>query len=93
MKIDVLVNIYNANTEVEQVQVLSKLSELMKNIHFSEEDRIVLAGDINLFFDSKLEMKDGKPSLKQNSVVKILELKEQYSLCDIWRIKNPRKKL
>ena len=31
----VLLNIYNANTEVEQVQVLSELSELMKNINFS----------------------------------------------------------
>ena len=31
----VLHNIYNANTEVEQVQVLSELSELMKNINFS----------------------------------------------------------
>ena len=32
----ILVNIYNANTEVEQVQVLSELNELMKNIIFSK---------------------------------------------------------
>ena len=62
----VLVNIYNANTEVEQVQVLSELSELMKNINFSKENRIVLAGDLNVFFDSKLETKGGKPSLKKS---------------------------
>ena len=61
----VLVHIYNANTEVEQVQVLSELSELVKNINFSQENRIVLAGDFNVFFDSKLETKGGKPSLKQ----------------------------
>ena len=30
----VLVNIYNANTEVEQVQVLNKLRELIKNKFF-----------------------------------------------------------
>ena len=71
----VLVNIYNANTEVEQVQVLSKLSELMRNINFSRENRIVLARDLNIFFDSKLETKGGKPSLKQKSVAKLLELK------------------
>ena len=86
-------NIYNANNKVEQVQVLSKLSELMKNINFSEENRIVLAGDLNVFFDSKLEMKGGKPSLKQKSVAKLLELKEEYNLYDIWRIRNPTKKL
>ena len=62
----VLVNIYNANTEVEQVQVLSELSKLMKNINFSKENRIVLAGDLNVFFDTKLETKGGKPSLKKS---------------------------
>ena len=36
----VLVNIYNTNREVEQVQVLTELNELMKNINFSKENRI-----------------------------------------------------
>ena len=89
----VLVNIYNANTEVEQVQVLSEVCKLMKNINFSKENRIVLAGDLNVFFDSKLETKGGKPSLKQKSVAELLELKEEYDLFDIWRIRNPTKKL
>ena len=74
----VLVNIYDVNTEVEQVEVLSERSELMKNIHFSEESRIVLAGDLNVVFDGKLETKGGKPSLKQKSVAKLLEIKEEY---------------
>ena len=60
--------------------------------NFSEKNHIVLAGDLNVFFDSKLEMKGGKPSLKQKSVAKLLELKEEYDLCDIWRIRNPTKK-
>ena len=45
----------------------------MKNIKFSEESCIVLAGDLNVFFDTKLETKGGKPSLKQKSVSKLLE--------------------
>ena len=65
----------------------------MENIHFSEENRIVLAGDLNVFFDSKLETKGGKPSLRQESVAKRLELKEEYDLCHILRIRNPTKKL
>ena len=60
----VLVNIYIATSEAEQVQVLGELSELMKNMNFSEENRIVLAGDLIVFFDSKLKTKGGKPSLK-----------------------------
>ena len=47
----------------------------MKNIHFSEINRIVLAVDLNIFFDSKVESKGGKPSLKQKSVAKLIELK------------------
>ena len=43
----ILAKIYNANNEAEQAQVLSKLSELMKNINFSEENRILLAGHVN----------------------------------------------
>ena len=45
----VLVNIHNASTEVELVQVLSELSEFMKNINFLEENCILLAGDLNVF--------------------------------------------
>ena len=48
-------------TEVEQVQVLSEFNELMKNMNFSEENCIVLAGDLNIFFDTKLETKGDKP--------------------------------
>ena len=64
----------------------------MKNINFLEENRIVLDGNLNVFFDSKLETKGGKPLLKQKSVAKLLELKEKHDLCDIWRIRNPTKK-
>ena len=65
----------------------------MKNINFSEGNCTVLAGDPNMFFNSKLETKGGKPSLKQKSVAKPLERKEEYDLCDIWRTRNPTKKL
>ena len=44
----ILAKIYNANNEAEQAQVLSKLSELMKNINFSEEIRILLAGETSI---------------------------------------------
>ena len=88
-----LANIYNDNMEVEQVQVLSKLSKIMKNINFSDENRIVLAGVLNVFIDRKLETKGSKTSLKQKSIAELLELKEEYNLCDIWRIRNLTKKL
>ena len=52
---DILVNIYNANIESEQLKILNDLSELMKKVNITYGKQIVLAGDSNLFFDSNLE--------------------------------------
>ena len=65
----------------------------MKNTNFLDENLIVLAAVLNVFIDSKLETKGSKTSLKQKSIAELLELKEEYNLCDIWRIRNLTKKL
>ena len=88
----ILVNIYNANIESEQLKVLNDLSELMKKVNITHGKQVVLAGDFNLFFDSNLEAKRGKPILKEKSVARMIELKEEYDLCDIWRTRNPLEK-
>ena len=56
--------------KLNKYKLASELSKLMKNINFSKENRIVLAGDLNVFFNSKAKTKGGKPSLKQKSVAK-----------------------
>ena len=58
----------------------------MKNIR----KKIVsfLGGNLNVFFNSRLEMKGDQPSLKQKSVAKLLEMTEKYDLYNIWRIRN-----
>ena len=88
----ILVNIYNANIESEQLKVLNDLSELMKKVNITHGKQIVLAGDFNLLFDSNLEAKGGKPILKEKSVARMIELKKEYDLCEIWRIRNPLEK-
>ena len=72
----ILVNIYNGNTEFEHLKVLNDLSELMKKVNTTHRRKIVLSGDFNLFFDSNLEVKGGKPILKEKSFVRMVELKE-----------------
>ena len=49
-----------------------------------------MAGDFNLFFNSKLEAQHGNPTLKKNSLAKRIEFKETYDLCDIWRVRNKK---
>ena len=49
-----------------------------------------MAGDFNLFFDSKLDVRGGNSTIKKNSLSKLIELKESYELCDIWRVRDTK---
>ena len=51
-----------------------------------------MAGDFNLSFNSNLDAADGKPKLKRKSLAKLIELREGYDLCDIWRVRNTKVK-
>ena len=51
-----------------------------------------MVGDFNLFFNSKLEVQGGNPTLKKKPLAKLIELKEIYDLCDIWRVRNTKSK-
>ena len=58
----ILINLYNANTENEQIDVLSSLSKLLEEFDISLTKQLVMAGDFNLFFNSKLEAQGGNPT-------------------------------
>ena len=49
----ILINLYNANTENEQINVLSNPTK-----------QLVMTGNFNLFFNSELEAQGGNPILK-----------------------------
>ena len=87
-----LINLYNPNTENEQVEVLNTLLTMMKTIDINENTNLLLAGDFNVFFDTNLECSGGNPSFKQKSVAKLIEIIETFNLCDNWRIRNPKTK-
>ena len=73
---------YNANTETDQVKILEDLvKKLVKKWDISQNERIIFAGDFNIFFNSKLEAKGGKSLLKIKSIAKLVEKKETL---DIW---------
>ena len=87
-----LINLYNANTEKEQIEVLRNLFALLKIFDINPNKHIIMAGDFNLFFNSKLNAAGGNLTLKRNSLAKLIELKEAYDLCDIWRVRNTKVK-
>ena len=84
----ILIIFYNANTETE-VSVWNNLSSLLEKFDLTLEKNLILAGDFNLYLNSKLDAKGGKPTIKKKSVAKLTQLKESYDLCDIWRIRKP----
>ena len=65
----ILINLYtrNANTEIEQIKILEDLQSLLKNLDISQNKRIIFTDDLDIFFNSKLEAKGGKPLLKRKS--------------------------
>ena len=86
------INIYNANTEIDQIEVLNKLNENLSNIENILEYNIVCAGDWNFYKDISLDTYGGNPKLKIKSIALLAKIAETYDLCDIYRVRNPRGK-
>ena len=61
----VLINIYNVNTETEQIETIYELDRLLSDFCLDSNKKIILEGNFNLFFDPSLEASGGKPSLKK----------------------------
>ena len=88
----ILINLYNGNTEKEQIKVLSNLFALLKTFDIDLDKRIFMAGNFNLFFNSKLDAAVGNKTLKRKSLAKLIRLEVAYDLCDIWKIRNTKVK-
>ena len=88
----ILIKLYSANTEKEQTEVLGNLFALLKTFDINPNKHIFMTGDFNLFFNSKLDAAGGNPTLKRKPLAKLIELKEGYDSCDIWRVRNTKVK-
>ena len=86
------INLYNPNTEKEQVFTWEKLNLMLQTFDDFEKIIIILGGNFNLFLDSVLEAEGGCPVLKKSTVSKLIEIKEKYNLSYIWRIRNTKEK-
>ena len=88
-----LINLYNSNTESEQIKTLDTLKNLLEDIDNISDKKIILGGDLNLVFDCNLQACGDNPVLKKKSLtkfIKIKEIKESLNLCDTWRIRHPK---
>ena len=90
--ISLLINIYNANTETEQLQTLSNFSNILKTFDDIHNKSIIFGGDFNLFLDICVDTNGEKNSLKKKSTPHLIQIIENYDLCDMWRILHPKTK-
>ena len=82
----VLINIYNANNELDQVKTLTELSEILECVGDIQNKNTIFGGDFNIIFDSFLDVKRGNPILKKHTLAKTIQIKERLNVVDIWRI-------
>ena len=68
----VLINIYNANTESEQLETLSDLVSIIDKVKDIQSKNIVLGGDFNVLFNISLKSLGGNPCLKNKSIAKLI---------------------
>ena len=88
----VLINIYNANTESEQLHTLNDLTNILETFKDIQNKSVVLGGDFNVILNPSLDSEGGKPVIKKRTIAKLIQITENLDLCDIWRIRNPKRR-
>ena len=88
----VLINIYIANTKSEQLHILKDLINILQTFKDIQDKSVVLVGDCNLIFYPFLDLEGGKPVIKKRAIAKLIQITENLDLCDIWRIRNPKRR-
>ena len=88
----VLINIYNANTESEQLHTLNDLVNILETIEDIQNKSVVLGGDFNVILNPPLDSEGDKPVIKKRTIAKLIQITENLDLCDIWSICNPKRR-
>ena len=87
-----LINIYNDNTETDQLKTLDILDKLLDEHDVDGDCCPIFGGDFNVIFDTLLDASGGKPTLKKRSIAKIIHLNDKLDVCDILRVRFPNMK-
>ena len=87
-----LINLYNANSELDQITVLDLLYSKIENLILDDKCKPIFGGDMNLIFDTKLDSSGGNPILKKKSLTKLMKILLKLDACDIFRVRYPHQK-
>ena len=87
-----LINLYNANSELDQIAVLDLLCSKIENLILDDKCKPIFGGDMNLIFDTTLDSSGGNPILKKKSLAKLMKILLKLDVCDIFRVRYPHQK-
>ena len=87
-----LINLYNANSEVDQISVLDLLASKLEEFDLDEKFIPIFGGDMNLIFDTTLDSSGGNPTLKKKSLAKLMKIMHNLDVSDIFRVRYPSQK-
>ena len=88
----IFANIYAPNKVRDQCTYFKELQDSLDGIISSPEQKVVIGGDFKVTFDPSLDGSGGSPAQKDS--VKVLEeICLGMDLVDIWRTRNPDKRL
>ena len=78
----ILLNIYNANIEKEQLSALTELKTILNNVNNISSKQISLGGDLNFYFELLLETKG------ENSVFKKISCDDDWDQRNLWSLQG-----
>ena len=82
-----LINLYNANSETEQLIVLDNLSSKLDDHDLDGECIPIFGGDLNMYFDISLDCSGGNPTLKKRSISKLMSILDKLDAVDMFRLR------
>ena len=77
----VLINIYNANNELDQVKTLTDFGEILDKVGDIQNKNVSFSGDFNVIFDSFLEAQGGETKFEKIHFSKNNSNKEKAPPC------------
>jgi len=84
-----LVNLHGPNKDAEAVRFYQDLSTALRGIDLDSDRNVIVGGDFNCPLDPTIDKKGGILIPRRHVINSIENSQNEFSLHDIWRIKNP----
>ena len=83
------INVYGPNKDAETIKFFQYLSTTLRKSELESDDNIIIGGDFNCPLDPTKDKKGGILIPRQHLINSIENIQSEFSLHDIWPIKNP----